>query len=251
MLLEQFKSIHENTYDYSKVVYKGLGLSVKIICKKHGVFEQIVRSHIKGKGCSKCKGGVKLTQEEVIRFLKQNYSEDYDLSQLKYINSKTRMTVIEPKYKTKHLMTWGSLKIGTKCSLVNSENKTEYIKILFVEKHDLLYDYNLVKYKNEATKVKILCKKHGEFLQVCKSHLSGSGGPKCHGKGFSKNEIIEELGSKEFIKYLSKCTGLKNIFLDKGLEGGGLQQSLSGGSLNMHTDFTSHITKKNWKRNKK
>jgi hypothetical protein len=62
------------------------------------------------------------------------------------------------------------------------------------------------------------------------------------------NEIIEELGSKEFIEYLSKCTGLKNIFLDKGLEGGGLQQSLSGGSLNMHTDFTSHITKKNWKR---
>ena len=62
------------------------------------------------------------------------------------------------------------------------------------------------------------------------------------------NEIIEELGSKEFIEKLSRCTGLKNIFLDKGLVGGGLQQSLNGGSLNIHTDFTSHITKKNWRR---
>ena len=62
------------------------------------------------------------------------------------------------------------------------------------------------------------------------------------------NEIIEELGSKEFIENLSRCTGLKNIFLDKGLVGGGLQQSLNGGSLNIHTDFTSHITKRNWRR---
>ena len=64
----------------------------------------------------------------------------------------------------------------------------------------------------------------------------------------SCNEIIDELGSKEFIEKLSRCTGLKNIFLDKGLVGGGLQQSLNGGSLNIHTDFTSHITKKNWRR---
>jgi len=38
------------------------------------------------------------------------------------------------------------------------------------------------------------------------------------------------------------------MFLDKSLVGGGLQQSLNGGSLNIHTDFTSHITKKNWRR---
>ena len=62
------------------------------------------------------------------------------------------------------------------------------------------------------------------------------------------NEIIEELGSKEFIENLSRCTGYKNIFLDKDLVGGGLQQSLNGGSLNIHTDFTSHIIKKNWRR---
>jgi hypothetical protein len=62
------------------------------------------------------------------------------------------------------------------------------------------------------------------------------------------NEIIDELGSKEFIDHLSKSTGIKNIFLDFDLVGGGLQQSLNGGSLNMHTDFTSHITNRNWRR---
>jgi Rps23 Pro-64 3,4-dihydroxylase Tpa1-like proline 4-hydroxylase len=62
------------------------------------------------------------------------------------------------------------------------------------------------------------------------------------------NEIIEELGSKEFIEYLISFTGFKNIFLDKELVGGGLQQTLNAGSLNLHTDFTSHITNKNWRR---
>jgi len=62
------------------------------------------------------------------------------------------------------------------------------------------------------------------------------------------NELIEELGSKEFIEKLTECTGFKNIFLDKSLDGGGLQQTLNGGLLNLHTDFTSHITKKNWRR---
>ena len=42
--------------------------------------------------------------------------------------------------------------------------------------------------------------------------------------------------------------GINNVFLDKALGGGGLNQVFNGGSLNIHTDFTSHITEKKWKR---
>ena len=62
------------------------------------------------------------------------------------------------------------------------------------------------------------------------------------------NEILDELSSKQFSNFLSKITGINNVFLDKALGGGGLNQVFNGGSLNIHTDFTSHITEKKWKR---
>ena len=62
------------------------------------------------------------------------------------------------------------------------------------------------------------------------------------------NKVFDELASEEFIKYLSKITKIDNIFLDKSLDGGGLHQIFNNGSLNVHTDFNSHITNKSWRR---
>ena len=42
-------------YDYSLVDYTDSKTKVKIICPKHGVFEQIPSGHLNGRGCSKCK----------------------------------------------------------------------------------------------------------------------------------------------------------------------------------------------------
>lgn len=47
--------------------------------------------------------------------------------------------------------------------------------------HGNEYDYSHVKYINTKTKVQIICKIHGEFLQVPNSHLSGNGCMSCHG----------------------------------------------------------------------
>lgn len=62
------------------------------------------------------------------------------------------------------------------------------------------------------------------------------------------NEILNELGSEEFTKIVSKLSGIKDIFLDETLGGGGLNQVFNGGSLNVHTDFIPHIKEKKWKR---
>lgn len=45
--------IHNNKYDYSKVVYVNSLTKVKIICPEHGVFEQIPGNH-NYNGCPKC-----------------------------------------------------------------------------------------------------------------------------------------------------------------------------------------------------
>lgn len=47
--------VHGNIYDYSLVDYKGAGKKIKIICKKHGIFDQIPSSHLQGHGCKFCR----------------------------------------------------------------------------------------------------------------------------------------------------------------------------------------------------
>ena len=127
--LEQFiqkaNIIHNNRYDYSLVEYKNIHTKVKIICKQHGVFEQLPTNHIHSKqNCPFCK--------------------------------KNRL------------------------------NTEKFIKKSNI-KHNSKYDYSLVNYVNSTSKVKIICLKHGEFLQVASDHLKGSGCPRCNS---SKGEIF-------------------------------------------------------------
>jgi hypothetical protein len=59
---------------------------------------------------------------------------------------------------------------------------------------------------------------------------------------------INELNSPEFLEFLSKLTGIKDLQKDDGLEGGGIHQSTRGGYLNIHADFTVHPHHRNWQR---
>lgn len=53
--IERSTQIHNGYYDYSNVVYRGMGRKVEIICPIHGSFWQVPNSHLQGKGCAKCK----------------------------------------------------------------------------------------------------------------------------------------------------------------------------------------------------
>ena len=46
--------IHNNHYNYSLVDYKNNTTKIKIICPKHGIFEQLPKSHLRGNGCPIC-----------------------------------------------------------------------------------------------------------------------------------------------------------------------------------------------------
>lgn len=47
--------IHNNKYDYSKILYLDIFSKICIICPKHGVFWQTPNSHLNGTGCPVCK----------------------------------------------------------------------------------------------------------------------------------------------------------------------------------------------------
>jgi len=53
--IERSKEIHNNKFDYSLTELNGVMNKVKIICPKHGVFNQAAYGHLSGRGCNTCK----------------------------------------------------------------------------------------------------------------------------------------------------------------------------------------------------
>ena len=52
--IEKAKNIHGDKYNYSLVDYVTAKTKIKIICSKHGIFEQIPNNHLLNKGCPRC-----------------------------------------------------------------------------------------------------------------------------------------------------------------------------------------------------
>lgn len=74
------KKIHGNKYDYSLVEYFNTNRKVKIVCNKHGIFEQSPTKHIHAKqGCPSCSNSKGETQ--INTFLKKH--------NIKFIKEKT------------------------------------------------------------------------------------------------------------------------------------------------------------------
>lgn len=63
--------------------------------------------------------------------------------------------------------------------------------------HGDKYDYSKVEYKNNHTKICIICPKHGEFWQQPNNHLKGANCPKCAKEHHSQDK---RLTTEEFIK---------------------------------------------------
>jgi len=195
--IKKSNEVHSNQFDYSLVEYKNNREKVKIICREHGVFEQIPFTHMNGTGCHKCK---KISK---IDFINNGNIEKYDYSLIESVsNNKEKVEIICREH--------GVFKqsynnhIGKKNDCPKCYGKIKYSKESFIERaliiHGDKYDYSLVEYVNRSTKVKIICKDHGVFEQEPMSHINSKCG--CRKCKISKGElkIINFLKSKN-IKY--------------------------------------------------
>lgn len=52
------RKIHGDKYDYSLVKSVNSKNKIRIICRKHGVFEQSTSNHMNGSGCRKCRSNI-------------------------------------------------------------------------------------------------------------------------------------------------------------------------------------------------
>lgn len=194
-IIDKFHAAHGDRYDYSQVNYLGAKEKVTIICPEHGPFQQLPRSHARGRSCPKCKGGVAIDQHEFIRRSRLAHGDFYDYSLVNYKRSANKVTIICPEHgpfdqiASSHMQGRGC----AKCRNDKARKSTEKFIEDARKVHGDLYDYRLVDYHLSSEKIFIICPRHGAFTQTPNSHLRGSGCIKCVGlEKRSTNSFIEE-----------------------------------------------------------
>lgn len=191
--------VHGTTYGYDDVNYIKTRAKIDITCFEHGNFSQLPLQHLYGSGCPKCHlQRTRMTTEKLKEqlILKHKGQYGYDLVEYKSANDKITITCFEhgnfEQYPFHHL---GGSKCND-CAVENKKHSQEYVLELFKSLHkDANYDYSLVKYVNNYTKVEIICNNHSEpyhFLQTPTGHLKGHGCIKCAGQHIPSNEEFKE-----------------------------------------------------------
>jgi hypothetical protein len=75
VLIQEFKEVHNNKYDYSLVEYFSMNRKIKIICHKHGEFEQIPSNHLNGCGCPACSNKKSLNESAIYSLVLSEFSD--------------------------------------------------------------------------------------------------------------------------------------------------------------------------------
>lgn len=171
-------------YDYSQVTYCNNKTNIKVICKKHGIFEITPANLLRGRGCRICrieksKDTRIYTTEEFIDKAKK-YFPQYDYSKVVYSGAFSKVTIICPRHGEFEIRpSYLTSNIGgcQKCGYESSANKNRSNREEFIEKAKKIhpeYDYSLVEYNNARTKVNIICTEHGIFSVTPDSLLRGT-----------------------------------------------------------------------------
>ena len=193
--IERAKQVHGDKYDYSKSNYVNNKTKLCIICTEHGEFWQLPNTHIYGSGCPHCGNRLKLTAKTFAIKANKIHFNKYDYSNVKYIDSKTKVCIICPEHgefsqtPSDHLCGKGC----PKCGIFSRRQKQSMDLDEFISKardiHSNKYFYSKVKYINMQTKVCIICPEHGEFLQRPTDHINNKCGcPMCK-TSHMENEI--------------------------------------------------------------
>lgn len=126
------------------------------------------------------------TTREFIRDAKNIHGEKYDYSLVCYENNKTPVPIICPihgEFKKRPDMHIHRKEGCPPCANISMKEKltkpAEQFILDAIEVHGDRYSYELVEYKGNKVKIKIICPNHGIFEQKPNNHLDGQGCPIC------------------------------------------------------------------------
>jgi len=134
---------------------------------------------------------------------KIKHGDKFDYSLVEYKNNKTKVKIICPIHgifeqtPESHLKNHGCQKcFFDSLSIDRKKTSDKFIEEAKL-KHGDKFDYSLVEYKNNKTKVKIICPIHGEFEQTPDSHLKSMYG--CSECSIEVNKDKKSMDVDEFI----------------------------------------------------
>lgn len=95
-LIAQFREVHGDTYHYIGFEFNGKR-TVQYVCPRHGFVNQLVDSHLRGHGCSKCGIDVYNTATFVNKAISV-HGTAYDYSRVEYTNAFNKVEIVCPKH---------------------------------------------------------------------------------------------------------------------------------------------------------
>ena len=224
--------VHGNKYNYDQVEYKNNATKIRVYCNKcEEYFYQKPNDHLNGHGCQIC-GKNKINVQEYIKKATKVHGNKYSYHLIKEIpNKKAKLRIycntckkVFEQRQDNHLYGRGCYN----CSNRKAAKKRVLTNEQFIERatkvHGNKYNYNQIEYKDNDTKVKIICNKCGNiFEQTPHSHLQRNGCKKCsprakltneqfieraikiHGNKFDYNKINYKNSSTKIEIYCKQC----------------------------------------------
>lgn len=147
-----------------------------------------------------------MNTQEFIEKARAIHGDKYDYSKVEYVNAKTKVCIICPEHgefwMAPNNHTHGTHPQGCpKCNGIIRLTTEQFISEA-KSVHGDKYDYSKVEYKNNSTKICIICPEHGEFWQNPANHLKGFGCAKCSGMAkITTEEFIEKAKTIHGDKY--------------------------------------------------
>ena len=181
--ISQAKAVHGERYDYSKVVHEGNLTPVEIVCKLHGSFYQLPKSHKRGSGCPTCVSYENKTPKQwFLDKAKEVHGDTYDYSKVAMVDKTTPITVICRTHGEYQIQPVNHLTGATcrKCKDVERRLSTkDFIKQATVI-HKGKFSYEKVNCDGGKSLVDIFCREHNDYYQQrADLHLRGCGCPIC------------------------------------------------------------------------
>lgn len=210
--LEKARATHGDKYEYIDIPDEFVAKStyIKIICPKHGIFEQIAKSHYSGYGCRKCAREIimknlnkkiqekKLTNEEFVKraSLVHNNKYIYDKTDVDNRDCDGKVIITCPIHgdfkqdPNNHLAGNGCkecAKIKSKQPRISNDEMIKRFRTIHGDK--FIYDKTDITKKDKDGKVIITCRIHGDFKQDPHNHERGTGCPYCAGKMYTEEDF--------------------------------------------------------------
>lgn len=211
--------VHSNRYEYSLVEYNGLDKKIEIICKEHGIFEQISKNHRDGQGCPKCYApNYNITKDEyIIKYSREEYDyslipDNIKISSEFYIRNINNSLLYKQQVQH-HNNGINPTKIESK-SLIRKLKEIHSNKFNYIIETETVYATSKIKIINNETKDKFLYRvdRHLQGMSPNKvtPNLFLSKSSKLHGDKYDYSLVNGIKGNNDKVDIICKQHGIFN-----------------------------------------